>query len=335
MRTVAMCFSILPRCGIHVLASSQFKGFHSLSRPSGNGARFGVFGSSTHGHEGGHSRGWSRKPITTKTEGRKKKVLTRKTSDLVQEISDVSITTGTMLNITKPEISEYQRIQYCDTQQKIDESRDLVGLITVIVFDLETTGISRENERIIEIALQDLVGGENSTFQTLVNPERDVWNEHIHNISTHMVRKPGVPRMKDLIPILLQYVESRRKPGGLVLWVAHNARRFDVPFLINEFSRCSFDIPRDWLFMDTVPLAREAMKSEGSKRSSVSLEALREHYKIPLVGRPHRAMSDVNMLSLILRRLTFDLKLPISGLVERSFTASDLINVKKKKKSSG
>ncbi|GFY89021.1 polynucleotidyl transferase, ribonuclease H-like superfamily protein [Actinidia rufa] len=329
-----MCFSILPRCGIHVLASSWFKSFHNLSRTCGNGARFGVFGSSTYGHEGGHSRRWSRKPITTKTEGRKINVLTSKTSDLVQEISDVSITTSSTLNISKPEISEYQRTQYCDTQQKIDEFRDLIGLITVFVFDIETTGISRQNERIIEIALQDLLGGENSTFQTLVNPERDVWNECIHNISTHMVRKPGVPRMKDLIPILLQYVESRRKPGGPVLWIAHNARRFDVPFLISEFRRCSFDIPSDWRFMDSVPLAREAMKSGGSKGSSVSLEALRKHYKIPLVGPPHRAMSDVNTLSLILRRLTFDLKLPVSGLVERSFTASDLINVKKKKSSS-
>jgi hypothetical protein len=35
-------------------------------------------------------------------------------------------------------------------------------------------------------------------------------------------------------------------------------------------------------------------------------------------------------LSLILQRLTFDLQLPLSGLVERSFSASDLISSKKK-----
>lgn len=69
--------------------------------------------------------------------------------------------------------------------------------------------------------------------------------------------------MKDLIPILLRYVGSRQKPGGYVLLVAHNARNFDVPFLINEFNRCSVDIPPNWLFLDTLPLAREAMKSEG------------------------------------------------------------------------
>ena len=70
-------------------------------------------------------------------------------------------------------------------------------------------------------------------------------------------------RMVDLIPILLQYVKSRQKPGGQVLWVAHNARCFDVPFLIKEFNRCSKDIPSDWIFLDTLAMARELTKSGG------------------------------------------------------------------------
>lgn len=70
-------------------------------------------------------------------------------------------------------------------------------------------------------------------------------------------------RMKELIPILLQYVVSRQKPRGYVMWVAHNARSFDAPFLIKEFSRCSVEIPPNWLFMDTLPLAREVVKSGG------------------------------------------------------------------------
>lgn len=68
--------------------------------------------------------------------------------------------------------------------------------------------------------------------------------------------------MEELIPILLQYVRSREKPGGYVMLVAHNARTFDVPFLINELNRCSYNIPPNWFFVDTLPLARELMKSE-------------------------------------------------------------------------
>lgn len=76
------------------------------------------------------------------------------------------------------------------------------------------------------------------------------------------------------------------------------------------------------------------MLSTGSNLpSKVSLQALREYYGIPLVGSAHRAMADVNCLSLILQRLTFDLKLSLCDLIERGFTPLDLINPKKKKKS--
>lgn len=69
--------------------------------------------------------------------------------------------------------------------------------------------------------------------------------------------------MKDLIPILLQFVKSRQKPEGYVILIAHNARCFDVPFLIKEFSRCSVEIPENWLFMDTLKLVREMKKAGG------------------------------------------------------------------------
>ncbi|ONL97158.1 Exonuclease DPD1 chloroplastic/mitochondrial, partial [Zea mays] len=44
---------------------------------------------------------------------------------------------------------------------------------TILVFDIETTGFSRRDDRIIEFAVRDLMGGKNSTFQTLINPEKD------------------------------------------------------------------------------------------------------------------------------------------------------------------
>ena len=71
----------------------------------------------------------------------------------------------------------------------------------------------------------------------------------------------------------------------------------------------------------------------GAKLSSTSLAALRELYRIKVDGSAHRAMVDVNTLSLVLPRLTFDLKLTLSGLVKKSFTESDVINSKKKKNS--
>jgi len=170
--------------------------------------------------------------------------------------------------------------------------------------------------------------------------------------------------MEELIPILLQYVKSRQKPGGYVMFVAHNARNFDVPFLVNEFGRHHFEIPQNWLFVDTRPLAREVLKMEGPSlplcsqhmsalifwmhlriywkpcfdfvtglkvTSGTSLEALCKKYNIQFVGKAHRAMADVTALSLVLQRLTFDLKLPLSGLIAKHFTPSELTSAKKKK----
>lgn len=195
---------------------------------------------------------------------------------------------------------------------------------TILVFDIETTGFSRRDDRIIEFAVRDLMGGKNSTFQTLINPEKDVKNTYVHGINNSMLCRPDVPRFGEIIPILLQYVWSRQMDGKPVLWVAHNGRSFDVPFLMFEFRRCKVEMPGDWLFVDTLPIAKQLVDSNGSKLSSVSLKFLRERYKIPLTGSAHRAMQDVTTLSYVLQKLTFELKLTVPQLLEKSFRASDL-----------
>ncbi|XP_027350998.1 exonuclease DPD1, chloroplastic/mitochondrial [Abrus precatorius] len=331
MKTGSMIFSLLhvPRCRIHSLANYWGETFHSFSSCRGDNSSIRLLSSRIYGLQGGQRKKWTRRPITTNTEGNG----STKSRSTKHDILSETILANATVNVNKTQLGQFQEIQYCDIHQEIAQNKDLSSLVTVIVFDIETTGLSRENERIVEIALRDLQGGENSTFQTLVNPQRKVPNSHIHGITTQMVNKPGVPRMEDLIPILLRYVQSREKPGGYVLWVAHNARCFDVPFIIHELRRCSTAIPPNWLFVDTLPLARELMKSGGAELSSTSLAALRELYRIKVDGSAHRAMVDVNTLSLILPKLTFDLKLTLSGLVKKSFTESDIINSKKKKNS--
>lgn len=57
----------------------------------------------------------------------------------------------------------------------------------------------------------------------------------------------------------------------------------------------------------------------GSKLPSVSLESLREHYGIPLAGPAHRAIPDATVLCNVLQRITFDLKLTVSQLLDLAF----------------
>lgn len=77
--------------------------------------------------------------------------------------------------------------------------------------------------------------------------------------------------MKEAIPFLLRFIQSRQVLGGKVLLAAHNAKRFDAPFLIEAFRRCSFDFPHDLLFLDTLSLAREVKKLYGKRLKSYEL----------------------------------------------------------------
>ncbi|KAH0993016.1 hypothetical protein GBA52_004499 [Prunus armeniaca] len=92
-----------------------------------------------------------------------------------------------------------------------------------------------------------------------------------------MVIHSGVLRMAELIPILVEYIKSRQVPGWHVILAAHNARCFDVPFLLKEFSCCSFDVPLDWLFLDTLAMARELRKLHGLLRHRPAILREQEH----------------------------------------------------------
>ncbi|KAF7837767.1 exonuclease DPD1, chloroplastic/mitochondrial [Senna tora] len=252
-------------------------------------------------------------------------VTCRKTSSKSQEFLYSADDESSFLTCSPSRNSK--RILEFDAKEEILTNQEPKHNVKVFVFDLETTGFDRKKERIVEIAIRDLQGGRNSCFQTLVNPERAVPNSHIHGITTEMVNRPEVPRMKELIPILLRYIKSRQIAGGPVLLVAHNARTFDLPFLIEEFRRCSYELPPDISCLDTKPLAREAMKLRDPKFSGrLTLLALCEYYGFPVVGTRHRAMSDVNMLCDVFGRITFDLKLTAGELLERAIRPSHVIN---------
>uniref|UniRef100_A0ACD5XKP7 Uncharacterized protein n=1 Tax=Avena sativa TaxID=4498 RepID=A0ACD5XKP7_AVESA len=226
------------------------------------------------------------------------------------------------------DLQHLKSLQCYDIQEKVSGGKTECPA-TILVFDIETTGFSRRGDRIIEFAVRDLMGGKNSTFQTLINPERDVKNAGVHGISNGMVKKS--PRFGEFIPILLQYVWSRQVVGKPVMWVAHNGKTFDVPFLIFEFERCKQEMPGDWLFVDTLPIARQLVESNGEKISSASMKTLIERYKIQVGGDAHRAMRDVTALCYVLQKLTFELKLTVPQLLEKSFRVSDIPTTPPKK----
>ncbi|XP_027936303.1 exonuclease DPD1, chloroplastic/mitochondrial-like [Vigna unguiculata] len=331
MRTGSSTFSLLqaPRCSI--MRFYQDEALCGFIKIYGKNSSIKLLGSRIYVPERGFPTKWIKRLVTTRAEGSKQNWNTKSRSTKHESFREEILPSATV-NVNTTELDRLQKIQWPEVQE-IAQYKNLSDILTVIVFDLETTGYSRVNDRIIEIALRDLQGGHHSTFQTLVNPQCHVPNSHIHGIATHMVNRTDVPRMEELVPILLQYIRNREKHGGYVLWVAHNARTFDAPFLIHEFIRCSREIPRNWLLLDTLPLARELIKS-GTNLSSASLVALREFYRVEVDGSAHRAMVDVNTLSQVLPMLTSDLKLTLSSLVKKSFNFSHLMIRAKKTKNS-
>ncbi|KAK8962505.1 hypothetical protein KSP40_PGU016641 [Platanthera guangdongensis] len=271
------------------------------------------------------------RPSTTEIVGRNQKWYNSEACDINRKVPDGTF--KKMINVEKKPAFHKYRPAKPYSIQNISEEKLFDRPATVLVFDTETTGFSREWERIIEIAIRDLLGGKNSTFQTLINPGRAVANTECHGISSDMVSGPGVPSFKELIPILLQFVSSRQRSGSPVLWIAHNARVFDVPFLIREFKRCSVKIPDDWIFIDQLFLARQLRNPDGSKLSSHSLEALRKHYRIPLVGSAHRAMQDVDTLTSVFQCVTYELKLTIPELMQIAFRPADIVSPRSRKTS--
>lgn len=216
---------------------------------------------------------------------------------------------------------------------KFQQTSEHEPSVPLLIFDIETTGYFQKitgnvqkGNRITEFAVRDLCGGKNSTFETLLNPERDVpeYLATVNNINTDLVCRPDVPRFSDVLPLLLAFVRSRQTPGKPVIWVAHNVKRFDGPFLAQEFDRCSAQIPEDWLFVDTYCLARKLPKLLPSedKKHLLNLESLCKRYEISVEGPSHRAMQDVMALCHVFQKMSFDLQLTHEGLMNEAINAS-------------
>lgn len=150
-----------------------------------------------------------------------------------------------------------------------------------ICLDCETTGLDPKEDRIIEVAcvVFDLTQSYD-TYETLVDPEREIPESsiEIHHITQKMVA--GKPLIKNVLPEVLEIVGSH-------MIVGHGIQ-FDIEVIANSCDREG--IPhtlRKNQFIDTLRMAREYGESPIN-----SLEQLRKHFNIES-EIAHRAMGDV------------------------------------------
>ena len=105
-----------------------------------------------------------------------------------------------------------------------------------VAVDCETTGIHpSSHHRIIELALVsfDPLTGSKETWNSLINPDRDLGPTGIHGIRGRDLI--DAPRFSELLGGIVE-----RLAGKVV--IAHNAR-FDIAFLDAELKRCGVEAP--------------------------------------------------------------------------------------------
>ena len=149
---------------------------------------------------------------------------------------------------------------------------------TFVVFDIETTGFSAVNDRIIEIGAVKVENGMiTEKFSEFVNPERPIpfEIEKLTSINDRMVE--DAPNISVILPKFMDFC------GGSVL-VAHNAD-FDTGFIRHN---CEvLGLPYDYTYVDTLGIARSFL--EGLK--NYKLDTVVEAMGCTLANH-HRAVDD-------------------------------------------
>ena len=154
--------------------------------------------------------------------------------------------------------------------------------LTYVVFDTETTGLTPDQDEIVQIAAVRILNGKrvhSEVFDTLVNPGRPITHNStkVHGINDAMVAEAPNP--------VLAIQRFHKFAEGAVL-VAHNAP-FDMAFLKKHEldSHCKFDHP----ILDTVLLS--AVLYGESESHSLDALAHRLGITIPEEAR-HTAIGD-------------------------------------------
>jgi DNA polymerase III subunit alpha, Gram-positive type len=184
-----------------------------------------------------------------------------------------------------------------------------------VVFDIETTGLSVINNKIIELAGVKMRDEKViDRFATFVNPhERIPYNiQQLTNINDDMVR--GAPELVDVLPKFREFV------GDAVL-VAHNAR-FDIGFIQANLKSLG-QPPMDNPVLDTLEMARLLLPNLKNHR----LNTLSDRFKVSLENH-HRAVDDAEALGYVLYHLIKEAdNRRITGLAElNEHVGKDLSN---------
>ena len=188
---------------------------------------------------------------------------------------------------------------------------------TYVVFDIETTGLSKEKEMITEIGAVKVADGKIiDRFSTFVNPQRPISAEitKLTGITDDMVK--DAPTIENVLPEFLKFCED-------TVLVAHNAS-FDTGFIRIAAERAGLGELHHTI-VDTLELAR-ALLPELNKHK---LDIVCEHLGVTLNGH-HRAVNDAEATAeVFIKFLDMLAEKKVFTLDEINVLASRTVNYKK------
>jgi DNA polymerase III epsilon subunit-like protein len=161
------------------------------------------------------------------------------------------------------------------------------------VIDVETTGFSPEDERVVEVGvvILDPGGVEVGAFCTLVDPGCDPGPTHVHGISSPMLA--GAPTFASIQPYLADQLSGR-------VVVGHNVERFDLAFLRSECRRTGGEgtVPGDVPSVDTLTVAQAHLGLWGR----ASLVDCCSHFDLSWADH-HTALGDARVTAALFRSM--------------------------------
>ena len=174
--------------------------------------------------------------------------------------------------------------------------------LDLAVVDVETTGLDPGTDRVIEVGVVHMRGGEVvDTYQSLVNPQRDVPEEVERITGIKAADLVTAPSFAEVAADVQAALEGK-------VFVAYNLA-FDRAFVRGELERCGFNW-HDPPYIDPLIFVRELHRNQGSKR----LAAVAARLGISLENA-HRAADDAEAAGRVLYALASQLPQQLDDLI--------------------